>query len=135
MERRDLAEGPRNPTAAWTCANHPDREGAGICVVCRKVVCTECLTRVEGIIHCRRCLQRRFDPRRRRGAPALAQALALLAAGIGFLVALWVFGRIGEIAASFPDDLSISVFGKREGIDEGGRPAPARPPDGAGEAR
>jgi hypothetical protein len=39
------------------CEYHPDRIGVGICVECRRVICTECTTQFEGINRCARCLQ------------------------------------------------------------------------------
>jgi hypothetical protein len=38
------------------CEYHPDRVGVGICVECRKVICSECTTQFEGINRCARCL-------------------------------------------------------------------------------
>ncbi|MCC7539557.1 MAG: hypothetical protein IT379_25250 [Deltaproteobacteria bacterium] len=44
-------------TAAIACANHPSREALGICVACKTRVCAECVTRVDGINYCVRCLE------------------------------------------------------------------------------
>jgi hypothetical protein len=64
-----------------TCAYHPDRPGVGVCMLCRKVICVDCCTRVEGINHCHACLKAlavRPVRRRRRGAvPAAVLTLAL----------------------------------------------------------
>lgn len=41
----------------FSCVNHQDRPGVGICVVCKRVFCSECLTRIEDINHCKDCLE------------------------------------------------------------------------------
>ena len=41
--------------AVVACANHPGREAIGICVKCKKRVCGECTTKVDGINHCVSC--------------------------------------------------------------------------------
>ena len=38
------------------CHYHPDRTAIGVCVRCRRVICTECSTRMDGINHCHACL-------------------------------------------------------------------------------
>jgi hypothetical protein len=42
------------------CFYHPDRSGIGICVECRRVICTECTTQFEGINRCAKCLAARL---------------------------------------------------------------------------
>ncbi len=39
------------------CRFHPDRPGVGVCIRCRKVICAECRTRVDGVNHCHACLK------------------------------------------------------------------------------
>ena len=38
------------------CENHPAREAIGVCVACRRRVCGECATKIEGINYCVSCL-------------------------------------------------------------------------------
>ena len=38
------------------CENHLQREAIGVCVQCRRRVCSECSTKVEGINYCVACL-------------------------------------------------------------------------------
>lgn len=38
------------------CENHLQREAIGVCVQCRRRVCSECSTKVEGINYCVTCL-------------------------------------------------------------------------------
>ena len=40
------------------CLNHPERDAVGICVKCRKFICIECTTRIEGVNYCADCLPR-----------------------------------------------------------------------------
>lgn len=39
------------------CAHHPEREAIGICVVCRRPICAECSTPIEGINRCAACVR------------------------------------------------------------------------------
>lgn len=84
------------------CANHPQREAVGICVDCRKQVCVECTTKVDGINHCVSCLRTMAGPARdaqthathspaRKVASLLVMtaALSLLTWGMLELGALW----------------------------------------------
>jgi len=41
---------------AYYCLNHPDRDAVGVCVKCRKYVCVECATKIEGVNYCADCL-------------------------------------------------------------------------------
>jgi hypothetical protein len=65
------------------CRYHPQRDGVGICMRCRAVICSECSTKIDGINHCVRCLAQLHaeaaPARRTAGAgPARAVALTLL---------------------------------------------------------
>lgn len=40
-----------------TCSQHALREAVGVCVRCRAAMCSECITKIDGINHCRRCLE------------------------------------------------------------------------------
>jgi hypothetical protein len=78
------------------CYEHPDRPGLGICVECRRVICSECTTQFEGINRCARCLQARRDAlqglsaRRDWSAAGVLQALAAAGTLYG---ALWAVAR------------------------------------------
>jgi hypothetical protein len=50
-----------------TCRNHPARPGVGACPTCGSVICEECSTRVDGILHCRTCLANVAREAARRG--------------------------------------------------------------------
>lgn len=45
--------------AVALCENHPAREALGICVHCKRLVCSECSTRIDGVNHCASCLDER----------------------------------------------------------------------------
>jgi hypothetical protein len=74
--------------AVVACANHPAREAIGICVKCKKRVCGECTTKVEGINHCVSCFgglvaeSAAEKPVVRREHPAVAFVLALFGAAV-----------------------------------------------------
>ena len=46
------------------CFRHLERAGVGICVECRRVICTECTTQFEGINRCSGCLEQRLHQTR-----------------------------------------------------------------------
>ena len=82
------------------CRYHPERQGIGVCVRCRSVICAACCTRVEGVNHCHACLKKLGRPRE-RPAPgrALAAAGAVSLLGVLTLFFLGVFWLIeGRLA-------------------------------------
>ena len=97
-----LYKSPVTTYADALCANHPQREAVGICVDCRKQVCVECTTKVDGINHCVSCLRTMAGPARNEEArsthsPVIKVAslivmtgtLSLLTWGMLELGALW----------------------------------------------
>jgi hypothetical protein len=38
------------------CSHHPTRAAVGICVRCARAMCSDCITKIDGINHCRDCL-------------------------------------------------------------------------------
>lgn len=52
------------------CRTHVERDAIGVCVRCGHSFCEKCVTRLDGINHCLRCLQELraslARPRRRR---------------------------------------------------------------------
>jgi hypothetical protein len=81
------------------CVHHPDREGIGVCVRCRQVVCAECATKVDRINYCTRCLEtlgaseRITAPRRATSEKLLAVVLLLTS----FLVMTGFFVGVGML--------------------------------------
>lgn len=89
--------------AAAACQNHLEREAIGICVECRARICSECVTKVDGINYCVACYARLADSgasRRSADAKATAPALAYLA-GLGLLL-LATLATWGLLEAAFP---------------------------------
>jgi hypothetical protein len=81
--------------AIAACPNHPQREAIGICVRCRRRVCSECATKVDGINYCVDCLA---ELARVPGSSAIRTGRAPLAAYVSagaYLVVLsglvWMF--------------------------------------------
>jgi hypothetical protein len=88
---------------SFQCRNHPEREGVGICVACRRVFCVECSTKIDGVNHCRECLAKRESAAvatvsRRSGivVRAIESLLAFGAIATSFVVVLSVFLLVGE---------------------------------------
>ena len=74
------------------CANHPDRDALGVCVVTRQPLCSECATLHEGVLHSRQALEAMRDERLRAaggGAGARWLLVALLATPM--LWGMWLF--------------------------------------------
>ena len=82
------------------CANHPERVGSGICPSCARTVCNECITKIEGINVCTKCLARKMAEEKARrtsdvgivarvGLPLLAAAgLTAVFACFGLLISM-----------------------------------------------
>ena len=76
--------------AMAACSNHPDRDASGICIQCRRRVCPECTTKVDGINHCVDCLERAAQPGRERVRSGSLGTPASVVVLIVELAALWL---------------------------------------------
>jgi hypothetical protein len=47
---------PAQPFLRPQCFQHPEREALGICVACRRPICAECSTPIDGINRCAACV-------------------------------------------------------------------------------
>jgi hypothetical protein len=72
---------------SFQCRNHPEREGVGICVACRRVFCVECSTKIEGVNFCRECLAK-------RGPPAASRKGSLGGIAAGVFAAAVILGSL-----------------------------------------
>lgn len=92
-----------NVPGAAACQNHVEREAIGICVECRARICSECVTKVDGINHCVACYGRLADQgatKRRRDESASHPAIAYLAAfALLFTMTVMTWGLL---EAAFP---------------------------------
>jgi hypothetical protein len=92
---------PQNLPQQFRCYNHPDREGVGICVGCRAVVCVECTTKIDRMNYCIRCLTAAQAP------PAAVQVadgkrdvlLGIPLLVLSFAVAVGLFAVAGLVLA------------------------------------
>lgn len=81
------------PLALVACVNHADREAIGVCVKCRRRVCGECTTKVDGINHCVSCFEALVAEtaapatKKRSEHPVLALFFALVGIAIAALCA------------------------------------------------
>ena len=86
---------------AASCQNHADREAIGICVACRARVCTECVTKVDGINYCVGCLARlalQGGERKREEDKPASLAFALFSALAFFvLLSLLTWGLVEAV--------------------------------------
>ena len=102
----------QNLPHTFRCSNHPEREGVGICVSCRSVVCVECSTRVDRMNYCIRCLRAATEPVQEAkrddrardtllGIPLLIGAFlaaAALFAAMGYLLAVLRYASPGGVS-------------------------------------
>ena len=67
------------------CFYHEDRAAVGICMRCRRDICSACCTRLDGVNHCHRCLKelgRRSAEPPTRAAGRAATLVVLLASSL-----------------------------------------------------
>jgi hypothetical protein len=76
-----------------SCEQHEGRAAVGICVHCKRPLCGDCITKVDGINHCRACLETQAPapPQSARRPLGAVPARLLLGAGVG---ALWLLAWI-----------------------------------------
>lgn len=104
---------------AYRCRNHLDRDGVGVCVPCRRVVCAECSTRLDGINHCRECLERKLGRARRapgavrRGFERIAAAAAVALAYAALLGIFYASGAVASGVAWFGAGSRLAETGRR----------------------
>lgn len=83
---------------AAPCQNHPSREAIGVCVECRVRICSECVTKVDGINHCVACYAKVADRgavrRQAKKAPSGRAARVLAAMSWLGVLTLLVWGLL-----------------------------------------
>lgn len=72
------------------CHYHEERQGVGICMRCRTVICAACCTRIQGSNHCHSCLNSLAEPRKQPGRRPGSVVVALLLLGILWMVFLGI---------------------------------------------
>jgi hypothetical protein len=93
---------PQILPSQFRCANHPDREGVGVCVGCRSVICVECSTKIDRMNYCTRCLNAASPEAKARKAatPLQAAALGIPLLVLSFAVTVLVFVGMGYLIAA-----------------------------------
>lgn len=69
-----------------TCTRHPLREAVGVCVRCSQALCSDCITKLDGINHCQACLAELARPTAPKPARAPREVPETLALTFGFAV-------------------------------------------------
>lgn len=83
-----------------SCLNHPSREAVGVCVACRTRVCSECVTRVDGIGYCVSCLASlaaEGAPKPAAAPRAVSRAFGVAALGGFFIVLVLLSWGLTEV--------------------------------------
>lgn len=90
-------------TAAAACQNHPKREAIGICIECRAQICSECVTKVDGINYCVACYAAIAErgARTKAGARAPTPEWLAVAATLGLLLVTTLL-TWGLVEVAFP---------------------------------
>ncbi len=73
------------------CFYHPERPGIGVCMRCRRVICTACCTQLDGVNHCFACIEEIGRPEKSAGAEIAGTLVrvAMLMGGVLFLFLLF----------------------------------------------
>jgi hypothetical protein len=84
----------------FNCVNHSTREGVGICMApaCRKVVCDECSTKLEGVNTCLDCLNKKINKSKKKSGCTgrfMNKITGLLLVIIGFFMVIVTFHSLG----------------------------------------
>ncbi|MFC1587281.1 hypothetical protein ACFL54_03130 [Planctomycetota bacterium] len=78
------------------CVNHPGREGIGICVTCKQVICLECGSRLQNILYCRDCLKKKSVDIRRQKIDIFSTIIACLTIVSAFYISQYGFDLAGR---------------------------------------
>jgi hypothetical protein len=92
---------PQNLPSSFRCGTHPEREGVGVCVNCRSVICVECSTKIDRMNYCIRCLAAATQPapEAARESPARDAALGIPVLVVSFVLTVGVFALMGLLLA------------------------------------
>ncbi len=69
---------------AATCTHHALREAVGICMRCKVPLCSDCITKLDGINHCQSCLAKLAQQTAAKPATAPREVPDPLALTLGF---------------------------------------------------
>jgi len=103
------------------CLNHPTREAAARCPVCRNYFCRECVTEHAERTLCAVCLARlaRSDAHGGLGLGTLVGASARVLAGL--TLAWFFFYSVGQVLLMIPDTFHPTTGRPAAGGEAGGR--------------
>ncbi len=97
-----MAFGPGSVVSDYRCRNHPERDGVGICVRCRRVVCVECSTKVDQMNFCTACLAAISAAPARAGRPeaSVGPVKGVLFLILSYLALVGLFTLFGLLIAT-----------------------------------
>ena len=100
--------------ALQKCWNHSGREAVARCPECRHAYCRECVVEHEDQVICAACLARvALNSAKRHHPLSLNSMLRVVCAGIGLLLAWFVFFGLGRMLLSVPDEFHADALWKR----------------------
>ena len=92
------------------CFQHVSREAVARCPSCERFHCRECVTEHDGRMICRSCLDTLLDAEVKVTGGFFSSIRSWLFAGAGYLLAVYVFYKIGEILLRIPSKFHSGGF-------------------------
>jgi hypothetical protein len=97
-----MALGTQASSGAYRCRTHPEREGIGVCVRCRRVVCAECSTKIDRMNFCTSCLATLAPAgeRQRVAASDASPVTGIFLLLVGYAALVGLFLLLGLVVAT-----------------------------------
>lgn len=92
------------------CFQHASREAVARCPECERFYCRECVTEHDGRMICRSCLDNLLDVEPKERSGVLVVARSWLLAGVGYVIAVYVFYQIGQLLLRIPSQFHNGVL-------------------------
>ena len=92
------------------CFQHVSREAVARCPECQRFYCRECVTEHHGRMICRSCLEDLLAENKIERKGFLHGVVGWLLAGIGLMLAAYVFYLLGRILLRIPSSFHSGIF-------------------------
>lgn len=92
------------------CFQHVSREAVARCPACARFHCRECVTEHDGRMICRSCLDALLASEVQATGGFFRNLRGWLFAGAGYLLAVYVFYKIGRLLLSIPSEFHSGGF-------------------------